>query len=105
MSGTDMIPLPRPTALSKPHWDGCRDGVLRVQRCGACEHYVFIPQAVCTRCQADALEWVEFVAAKFAGMLHTGGVQAGGHQVDEVPGLALDAAVFLGINALGPRHD
>ena len=59
MSGTDMIPLPRPTALSKPHWDGCRDGVLRVQRCGACEHYVFIPQAVCTRCQADALEWVE----------------------------------------------
>ena len=24
-----QIPLPRPTELSRPHWDGCRDGVLR----------------------------------------------------------------------------
>ncbi len=53
------IPLPRPTALSLPHWMGCREGVLRVQRCKACEAYVFIPQPICTHCQADALEWVE----------------------------------------------
>jgi hypothetical protein len=52
------IPLPRPTALSRPHWDGCKEGVLRVQRCGACGHFVFIPQPLCTRCQSDALEWV-----------------------------------------------
>ncbi len=53
------IPLPRPTDLSKPHWDGCRDGVLRVQRCSACDAYVFIPQPICTACQGDDLEWVE----------------------------------------------
>jgi uncharacterized OB-fold protein len=51
------IPLPRPTSVSRPHWEGCREGVLRVQRCRACGHYVFIPQPICTRCQADALEW------------------------------------------------
>jgi uncharacterized OB-fold protein len=53
------IPLPRPTALSKPHWEGCREGVLRVQRCRDCGHYVFIPQPCCTSCLGEDLEWVE----------------------------------------------
>ena len=53
------IPLPRPTELSRPHWDGCREGVLRVQRCRDCGTYVFIPQPVCTSCMGDGLEWVE----------------------------------------------
>lgn len=52
------IPLPRPTPLSRPHWDGCKERVLRVQRCSECGHFVFIPQPICTRCQAEALEWV-----------------------------------------------
>lgn len=52
-------PLPRPTALSKPHWDGCREGVLRVQRCTACSTFVFIPQPVCTACLSASLAWVE----------------------------------------------
>jgi uncharacterized OB-fold protein len=51
-------PLPRPTELSRPHWDGCRAGVLRVQRCRGCAAYVFIPQPLCTACQASDLEWV-----------------------------------------------
>lgn len=53
------IPLPRPTDLSRPHWDGCREGVLRVQRCRDCGTYVFIPQPVCSGCLGDALEWVD----------------------------------------------
>lgn len=59
MTAPRGIPLPRPTALSRPHWDGCREGVLRVQRCRACHGYVFIPQPVCTHCQSDALAWVD----------------------------------------------
>jgi uncharacterized OB-fold protein len=58
MSERAAIPLPRPTQLSRPHWDGCKEGVLRVQRCRACGHFVFIPQPICTRCQAEALDWV-----------------------------------------------
>ena len=53
------IPLPRPTPLSQPHWDGCREGRLRVQRCPDCGSYVFIPQPLCTRCLGARLEWVE----------------------------------------------
>ncbi len=59
MSDGTTIPLPQPTPLSRPHWEGCRQGVLRVQRCSACGAYVFIPQPVCTSCQSRALEWVE----------------------------------------------
>lgn len=54
----DMIPLPRPSALTRPFWDACREGRLVVQRCRDCGHHVFIPQPCCTACQAQQLEWV-----------------------------------------------
>jgi len=59
VSGEKTIPLPRPTALSRPHWDGCRQRILRVQRCADCGEHVFVPQPICTACQADRLEWIE----------------------------------------------
>ena len=59
MKTKGQIPLPRPTALSRPHWDGCRKGVLRVQHCRACGAHIFIPQPICTQCQGDDLEWIE----------------------------------------------
>ncbi len=60
MSATSPArPLPRPTALSKPHWEGCREGALRVQRCRDCGSFVFIPQPVCTGCLGSRLAWVE----------------------------------------------
>ncbi len=59
MSSDATIPLPRPTPLSRPHWEGCREGVLRVQRCDACGSHVFIPRPVCTTCLSEDLTWVE----------------------------------------------
>ncbi len=59
MSEASQIPLPRPTRLSRPHWDGCREGKLRVQRCRDCDAYVFIPQPACTSCLSEGLEWVD----------------------------------------------
>ena len=56
---SDERPLPRPTALSQPHWDGCRAGVLRVQRCRDCGTHVFIPQPLCTACFSGGLEWTD----------------------------------------------
>ncbi|MCA9505167.1 MAG: Zn-ribbon domain-containing OB-fold protein [Spirochaetaceae bacterium] len=56
---TGKIPLPRPTALSRPHWDGCREGTLRVQRCRDCQTLVFIPQPCCGNCLSERLEWVD----------------------------------------------
>jgi hypothetical protein len=59
MSTGTNIPLPRPTPVSRPHWDGCREGVLRVQRCRDCGEHVFIPEPLCTACQGQNLEWVD----------------------------------------------
>ena len=56
---TGKNPLPRPTALSRPHWDGCREGTLRVQRCRDCQTLVFIPQPCCGNCLSERLEWVD----------------------------------------------
>ncbi len=53
-----MIPLPTPTPISRPHWDGCREGELRAQRCRQCETWVFIPQPACPSCLSGELEWV-----------------------------------------------
>lgn len=58
-SGATDRPLPNPSPLSAPHWDGAREGRLMVQRCSACQGYVFVPQAACTHCFADALQWVQ----------------------------------------------
>jgi uncharacterized protein len=53
------IPLPHPTPLSQPHWDGMREGKLRVQRCRDCGVHTFIPQPCCTSCMGPNLEWVD----------------------------------------------
>lgn len=52
-------PLPHPTQLSAPHWDGARVGRLMVQHCQDCGTYVFIPRHACNECFSPRLEWVE----------------------------------------------
>lgn len=60
MSGNSPdTPLPRPTPLSKPHWDGCKEGKLRVQKCADCAAYTFIPAPCCSSCLSENLEWVD----------------------------------------------
>ncbi|MEE3327074.1 MAG: Zn-ribbon domain-containing OB-fold protein [Myxococcota bacterium] len=59
MSEKTQIPLPAPTPISSPHWEGARKDRLRVQRCRSCEQHIFIPQPTCTQCLSGELEWVE----------------------------------------------
>ena len=51
-------PLPAPSEGSRPYWDGLKAGQVRVQRCTACQAYVFYPRPFCTACLSEALEWV-----------------------------------------------
>jgi uncharacterized OB-fold protein len=51
------IPLPQPTPLSQPFWDGCAAGQLRYQRCEVCGAAEVDPMWVCRRCGADSLAW------------------------------------------------
>ena len=50
-------PLPEPTTVTAPYWEGCRAGVLRLQRCTVCEALQFPPQRHCRQCLGDALAW------------------------------------------------
>jgi uncharacterized protein len=51
-------PLPEPSALSAPFWDGLRAAQLRLQRCLECERHVFYPRSVCPHCLSDRIEWI-----------------------------------------------
>lgn len=52
-------PLPEPSAVSAPFWEGLRSGELRLQRCAECGQFVFYPRSVCPHCLSDRLEWSE----------------------------------------------
>lgn len=60
--------FPVPDAVSLPFWEGIAEGVLRVQRCGACGRHVFYPRAVCPYCASSELDWVD---ASGRGRIHS----------------------------------
>lgn len=51
-------PLPHPTPLSRPFWDGTKARELRLQRCDACGAYRFPPVLLCRECLAEEHAWV-----------------------------------------------
>ena len=56
---TEPRPLPTPTPLSQPFWDGTRQHRLRVQRCDACGELRFPPQVLCRACLGERYQWVD----------------------------------------------
>lgn len=51
-------PLPEVTDKTLPFWQAGLEGVLRMQRCGACSHIRFPLGPVCTQCLSETTEWV-----------------------------------------------
>lgn len=49
--------LPPDTELSRPYWEGCRAGELRLQQCTRCERFQFYPRIFCSHCGAGAVRW------------------------------------------------
>lgn len=52
------LPLPVPTALSRPFWAAANEGRLELQRCNACGTYFWTPQILCKACLSDRLTWM-----------------------------------------------
>lgn len=50
-------PMPTPTPTSAPFWDGLKEGIVRLQKCGECGAWVFYPRSRCSNCLSDALAW------------------------------------------------
>ena len=42
--------MPTPNPESEAFWQGCNEGRLLIQRCGACGHHQFYPRLLCTGC-------------------------------------------------------
>lgn len=55
---TTIEPLPVPTPITQPFWDGTRQHRLLLQRCEA-GHIIFYPRSHCPRCLSNRLAWVE----------------------------------------------
>ena len=67
---TDMPakPIPNPTALSQPYWDGVSVGELRLQTCVVCDTPRHYPRLLCDRCYSDEVRWV---VASGKGKIHS----------------------------------
>jgi uncharacterized OB-fold protein len=52
-------PLPTLTDENRPFWDGCREGRLRLQRCGACSHLRYPIAPVCPACLSSDFAWFD----------------------------------------------
>ena len=77
-------PIPTPTTLTKPFWDGASAGVLMLQRCADCGKVHFYPRHLCPNSHSSALEWFQ---ASGEGHIHTYAVQHRGFggYAQEVP--------------------
>jgi uncharacterized OB-fold protein len=51
--------LPTLDEVNRPFWNGCREGILRLQRCGRCRHLRYPISTVCPRCLDTSVEWDE----------------------------------------------
>lgn len=52
-------PMPVPTEISAPFWEGIKAERLLIQQCNACNHWVFYPRRHCPSCLAHDLSWRE----------------------------------------------
>jgi uncharacterized protein len=50
-------PLPQPTAISAPFWEGLKAHAMRIQQCESCKHWIFFPRAHCPSCASKRLAW------------------------------------------------
>jgi uncharacterized OB-fold protein len=53
------IPVPRPSFLNRPYWEGCRRQQLLSQRCAECSFRGLTAFTVCAQCHATSPIWEE----------------------------------------------
>ena len=49
-------PLPTPTGISAPYWNGLKQGRLTLPHCKSCGHWIFFPRRHCDKCWSQDLE-------------------------------------------------
>lgn len=54
----DAKPLPQVNADTRPFWEGCREHLLKIQKCGNCGRLRWPPGFLCPDCISPAVEWI-----------------------------------------------
>ncbi|OEY66314.1 OB-fold domain-containing protein [Marinobacter sp. X15-166B] len=52
-------PMPMPTSISAPFWEGLKAGRILMQHCGACDQWTFYPRRHCSHCWSSQVEFRE----------------------------------------------
>jgi len=50
-------PLPTPTPVSRPFWDGLQEHQIRLQHCEQCKLWIYYPRSCCPQCLTTQLTW------------------------------------------------
>lgn len=77
-------PVPTPSPVTQPFWDGAREGKLMLPRCNECNRVHWYPRYICPFCHSMDIGWVR---ASGEGTLYAYAVQhrAFGGWGSEVP--------------------
>lgn len=51
-------PLPKINSDTQTFWDGCRQHVFRIQKCGDCGHLRWPPAFLCPNCLSKNTHWI-----------------------------------------------
>ncbi len=51
-------PLPQIGSDTKAFWEGCREHVIRIQKCGDCGHLRWPPAFLCSNCLSRNTQWI-----------------------------------------------
>jgi uncharacterized protein len=90
-------PLPAPTPVTAPFWNGLKEGRILVQRCQDCHGWVFYPRSHCSHCLSDRLEWREVTGEATLYTFTITRQPTAPHFADEVPQLLAVVELAHGI--------
>lgn len=102
-------PLPIPTPISAPYWEGLRAHELRVQRCDQ-GHWLFFPRTHCPTCGSRHLQWQTVSGEGHVYSFTVARVPTMPEFTDEMPQLLavveLDEGVHINTTLVGvaPEH-
>ncbi|MDD2054068.1 OB-fold domain-containing protein [Pseudomonas putida] len=102
-------PMPVPTEISAPFWEGLKAERLLIQQCNACEHWIFYPRRHCPVCLAHDLAWREVSGGATLYSFTLTRIATLPDFIDEMPQklavVELDEGVRINTNLVGLEED
>ena len=102
-------PMPVPTEISAPFWEGLKAERLLIQQCNACEQWIFYPRRHCPVCLAHDLAWREVSGGATLYSFTLTRIATLPDFIDEMPQklavVELDEGVRINTNLVGLEED